>query len=67
LSYELHFLLLDEEGRIECYLYECKTANRSVAKMFVLLSNLSNILDLTVEHLQYIIMFTIYRTSFRSI
>jgi len=46
--------LLDGGGRIECYLYACKTANRSVAKMFVLLSSSSDILDLTTEQLQYI-------------
>jgi len=46
--------LLDREGRIGCYLYACKTANRSVAKMFVLLSSPSDILDLTAKQLQYI-------------
>jgi len=48
------FFVLDGEGRIECCLYAYKTANRSVAKMFVLLSKLSDILDLTAEQLQYI-------------
>jgi len=46
--------LLDRGGRIKCYLYACKTANRSVSKMFVLLSSPSDILDLTVEQLRYI-------------
>jgi len=40
--------------RIEYYLYSCKTANRSVAKMFVLLSSSSDILDLIAEELHYI-------------
>jgi len=46
--------LLDRGCRIECYLYACKTANRSVAMMFVLLSSPSKILDLTAEELPYI-------------
>jgi len=50
----LIFLLDGGGGRIECYLYACKSANRSVAKMFVLLSSSSDILDLTAEQLQYI-------------
>jgi len=49
-----NLIFLLDGGVGSCYLYVCKTVNRSVAKMFVLLSSPSDILDLTTEELQYI-------------